>query len=41
MCLIYLSSGTLVFGMLIHVLIDAVGVLVRPSEDVRHDTARA
>ena len=41
MCLIYLASGTLVLGMLLHTLIDAVGVVLRPSDDVRGHAAGA
>jgi uncharacterized protein len=37
MCLIYLSSGTLMLCMLIHVLIDAVGVVLQPADHLRDD----
>jgi uncharacterized protein len=35
MCLVYLTSGTLLLCMLIHMLIDAVGVVLQPSADLR------
>ena len=35
LCLIYLSSGTLLLGMLIHTLIDAVGAVLHPSDAAR------
>lgn len=41
MGLVYLASETLVLGMLIHVLIDAVGVVLRPSDDLPHDAVGA
>jgi len=41
MCLVYLSSGSLVLCMLIHMLIDAVGVVLQPSDSLRDDPVGA